>query len=84
MRVVDCGEGDDKIIAVPKSDPRFDEIEDLGDINKHTLKEIQHFFETYKTIDYGRGNDCAGHRGKAAALATVVKGLKMYQEKFGK
>lgn len=84
MRVIDCGEGDDKIIAVPKSDPRFDEIEDLKDINKHTLKEIQHFFETYKTIDDGKEVIVQGIEGKAAAVATVAKGLKMYQEKFGK
>ena len=84
MRVMDCGEGDDKIIAVPKSDPRFDEIEDLKDINKHTLKEIQHFFETYKTIDDGKEVIVQGIEGKAAAVATVAKGLKMYQEKFGK
>lgn len=84
MRVMDCGEGDDKIIAVPKSDPRFDEIEDLGDINKHTLKEIQHFFETYKTIDEGKEVIVRGIEGKEAAVATVAKGLQMYQEKFGK
>ncbi len=84
MRVMDCGEGDDKIIAVPKSDPRFDEIEDLKDINKHTLKEIQHFFETYKTIDDGKEVIVQGIEGKVAAVATVAKGLKMYQEKFGK
>jgi inorganic pyrophosphatase len=84
MRVVDCGEGDDKIIAVPKSDPRFDEIEDLADINKHVMKEIQHFFETYKTIDDGKEVVVKGIEGRIAAVETVARGLKMYQEKFGK
>ncbi len=50
MKMVDDGEQDDKIIAVPVEDPRFDEIQSLGDINTHTLKEIQHFFETYKKV----------------------------------
>lgn len=84
MHVIDCGEGDDKIIAVPKSDPRFDEVTNLGDINKHTLKEIQHFFETYKTIDSGKKVVVNGVSDTPVALATVEKGLKMYQEKYGK
>lgn len=83
MNMVDCGEGDDKIIAVPKSDPRFDEILDLGDINKHTLKEMQHFFETYKTID-GKKVVVKGFKKKSAALVAIKKGLKMYQDKFSK
>ncbi len=84
MRVIDCGEGDDKIIAVPKSDPRFDDVVNLGDINKHTIKEIQHFFETYKTIEDGKKVVVKGVENKAAAIATVKKGLKMYKEKFSK
>lgn len=84
MHVIDCGEGDDKIIAVPKSDPRFDDMTDLADINKHTLKEIQHFFETYKTIDDGKKVVVKGISGRQVALDTVQKGLAMYQAKFAK
>ena len=84
MRVIDCAEGDDKIIAVPKSDPRFDDVVNLSDINKHTIKEIQHFFETYKTIEDGKKVVVKGVENKAAAIATVKKGLKMYKEKFSK
>ena len=83
MNMVDCGEGDDKIIAVPKSDPRFDEILDLGDVNKHTLKEMQHFFETYKTID-DKVVVVNGFKDKQAALVAIEKVLKLYQDKFGK
>ena len=83
MNMVDCGEGDDKIIAVPKSDPRFDEIHDLGDINKHTLKEMQHFFETYKSIEE-KVVVVNGFKNKEAALVAIRKGLKLYQDKFGK
>ena len=50
MRMIDGDENDDKIIAVPTEDPRFNEIQNLGDINTHTLKEIKHFFETYKQV----------------------------------
>ncbi len=83
MRMIDGGEGDDKIIAVPKNDPRWEEVNDLSDINKHTIKEIQHFFETYKSID-GKKVEITGVEDKAAALVAVMQGLAMYQEKFGK
>ena len=51
MDMIDGGESDAKIIAVPVKDLRFDGIKDLEDINEHTIKEIKHFFETYKTIE---------------------------------
>jgi inorganic pyrophosphatase len=83
MRMIDGGEGDDKIIAVPKHDPRWEEVRDLAEINKHTIKEIQHFFETYKTID-GKKVEISGVEGREAAYEAVKKGLKMYVDKFPK
>lgn len=83
MHMIDGGEGDDKVIAVPKSDPRFDEIQDLADVNKHTVKEIQHFFETYKTID-GKKVEITGIEGREAAYVAIKKGLQMYADKFPK
>lgn len=83
MRMIDGGEGDDKIIAVPKHDPRWEEVQDLSQLNKHTIKEIQHFFETYKTID-GKSVEITGVEGRESAYEAVKKGLKMYTEKFSK
>ena len=50
MEMIDGGERDDKVIAVPVDDPRFDDVKDIGDLNKHFIKETSHFFETYKKI----------------------------------
>lgn len=83
MRMIDGGEGDDKIIAVPKNDPRWEDVADLSDLNKHTVKEIQHFFETYKTID-GKKVEITGVEDRAAAYEAVKKGLSLYAEKFPK
>jgi inorganic pyrophosphatase len=83
MRMIDGGEGDDKILAVPVDDPRWDEVRDLADVNKHTVKEIQHFFETYKTIE-NKKVEISGFEGKEAAKAAVEKSVKLYQDKFGK
>lgn len=83
MWMTDGGDGDDKIIAVPKNDPRFENIKDLEDVNKHTIKEIQHFFETYKTIE-DKQVKVSGVEGREKVLEVINKGLKMYDEKFRK
>lgn len=83
IRMIDGGEGDDKIIAVPKNDPRFDEVIDLQDVNKHTIKEIQHFLETYKSIE-GKSVEISGVEGRIQALETINQGLRMYQDNFPK
>ncbi len=83
MWMKDGGDGDDKIIAVPKNDPRWDEVKDLADVNKHTIKEIQHFFETYKSIE-GKEVKVSGVDGRERALEIIKKGLEMYREKFSK
>ena len=83
MHMVDCGEGDDKIIAVPVSDPRWDDVVDLNDLNKHTIKEFKHFLETYKSIEEKKV-EITGVGGKEAAISAIEKSIKLYQEKFGK
>jgi len=42
---------DEKVICVPVSDPNWNHLEDLADINPHLLKEIEHFFEVYKDLE---------------------------------
>jgi inorganic pyrophosphatase len=42
---------DEKILAVPAGDPRFDEIRTLKDLAPHWRKEIETFFATYKSLE---------------------------------
>jgi inorganic pyrophosphatase len=83
MKMIDSGEGDDKVIAVPNTDPRWDHVKDLSDVNPYTLKEMQHFYETYKTIEK-KSVEIKGFRKRKDALLAVKKGLKMYADKFKK
>lgn len=82
MHMVDGGDSDDKVIAVPAKDPRWDEVQSLDDINKHTLKEMQHFFETYKMIQ-GTEITISGFGDKKVAEDAVMRSIKLYNEKFG-
>lgn len=82
MHMVDSGERDDKIIAVPKDDPRWIDTQDLGDINKHSLKEIEHFYSTYKKLQ-NKEVSVTGFEGKDAAADAIKEGLELYRQKFG-
>jgi inorganic pyrophosphatase len=42
---------DEKIICVPVSDPVWNQLHDLSDVNPHLLKEIEHFFQVYKDLE---------------------------------
>ncbi len=50
MNMEDGGEIDNKILAVPTEDPRFDHVKSLSELPEHSPKEIKNFFETYKIL----------------------------------
>lgn len=77
MKMIDGGEGDDKLIGVPTEDPRWDNVKDLGDINPHTLKEMQHFYSTYKKLQ-NKEVEVTGFEDKAAAEAAFERACKTY------
>src|SRR5262249_46418321 len=51
LRMLDRGEPDDKILAVPLHDPYYEEFFDIADIPRHVLKEVEYFFSTYKDLE---------------------------------
>lgn len=50
LKTIDNGYPDNKIIAVNNVDPRYDEINNIQDVQKHILLEIKNFFQNYKTL----------------------------------
>ncbi|HEY4512881.1 MAG TPA: inorganic diphosphatase [Candidatus Paceibacterota bacterium] len=81
MNMNDSGEDDEKIIAVPINDLRWKDVKDLHDVNKHTIKEIQHFFETYKSI-INKEVKIGAIEGAGKAKEAFAKSLLIYKEKF--
>ncbi len=78
MRMIDSGERDEKIIAVPTGDVRFKDVKDLGDLNPHFIKEVDHFMTTYKKIQ-NKEVSITGVEGAAAAKAVILEGMEMYK-----
>ena len=81
LKMIDGGEGDDKVIAVPIDDPRFAPMKDLSDINPHTLKEIEHFYSTYKKLQ-NKVVDVQGFEGKDSAETAFDEALELYTNKY--
>jgi len=80
LNMIDSGEPDDKIIAVPVDDPRWDIVKDLDNINPHTIKEIKHFFLTYKQLQ-NKEVAVSGFAPRAQAIAVFKHGCELYRAK---
>jgi inorganic pyrophosphatase len=83
LDMVDGGDSDAKVIAVPEEDPRWDNVKDLSDVNPHTLKEIDHFFLTYKKLQ-NKVVETHGFKDAAAARAAFDQSVGAYKAKFNK
>jgi inorganic pyrophosphatase len=42
---------DEKILCVPVTDPYWNRLNELSDVNPHLLLEIKHFFSIYKDLE---------------------------------
>lgn len=51
FKMRDKGANDFKVLAVPNKDPLFDSIRKLEDVPPHFLREVEHFFSTYKQLE---------------------------------
>ena len=75
---------DNKIIAVPADDvdPRFKDIKDIGDIEKHLKEEIKLFFTDYKKLEKGKYGHVKvkGWEGTEAAKKIIKEGVASYKK----
>lgn len=83
MDMIDSGESDAKIIAVPVSDPRFSDVQDLSDVNKHFIKEVTHFYENYKKLQ-NKEVSIPTIRDAASAKEVILESLELYKSEFKK
>ena len=51
MRMIDHGEGDDKIIAVAEDDVSMNNIQNIDQLPPYFASELRHFFEEYKSLE---------------------------------
>lgn len=70
---------DEKLICVPVSDPIWNKLHDIGDINSHLLKEIEHFFQVYKDLE-NKAVETRGWGDANEAIALYQQCKKRYEE----
>ena len=81
LKMLDRGEPDDKIIAVPSNDPFYHDFFDIADLSQHYLKEVEHFFHIYKDLE-GRRVEIVGWEKSEAAIGVILDSMERYEEKY--
>src|SRR6202011_1579019 len=71
FRMTDEKGPDDKLLAVPASDPRLEHLRDIHHVPEFDRLEIQHFFEVYKALEPGKSVRAEAGADRAAAEAEI-------------
>jgi inorganic pyrophosphatase len=82
FHLIDHGDADEKVLAVPFADPYFDGQHDIADIPQHYLKEIEHFFRVYKDLE-GKHTETRGFENAGAARHAITQAMAAYERAYG-
>jgi inorganic pyrophosphatase len=77
LHMVDQRENDEKILAVPNRNPRFDSIHTIDQVFPHTLREVEYFFTIYKELQGGK-TVMNGWGGPRDARKVIVESRQSY------
>ena len=78
FRMEDEKGGDDKVLCV-LADPRWDHIQDIGDVSEFELDAIKHFFVHYKDLEPGKFVKAADWVGREQAEAEVNRSVERFK-----
>jgi inorganic pyrophosphatase len=81
LKMLDKGEPDDKILSVPLHDPYHEEWFDIADIPAHALKEIEHFFKSYKDLE-GKRVEIKGWGKSVEAMRIITESIERYDQAY--
>ena len=81
--MVDNGRNDEKIIAIPVSDPTYNHYTDIDQLPAHIFDEMRHFFTVYKSLENKTtAVDEGRHRDEAVRI--IKEAIDNYIENFCK
>ena len=83
MRMLDGGKMDDKIIAVPVSDPTYAGIDSIDSLPAHIFDEIMHFFSVYKQLE-NKETAVKSLFGRKKAEEIIAEAIEFYKQTFEK
>jgi len=82
MRMIDGGKEDDKIIAIPFSDPTYRDVRSIDELPAHIFDEIMHFFTVYKQLE-NKQTAVKELFSRKEAEEIIQQSIKSYEETFG-
>ncbi len=77
----DNGALDEKIIAIPETDPNYNTYKNISDLPKHVFDEMRHFFTVYKQLE-NKQTSVNVELGRDEAIRIIDNSMKFYQEKI--
>ena len=80
LNMSDEAGSDAKVVVVPYKDPRWQHVQDLGDVPEQLRSEIEHFFRRYKDLEPGKFVNIEGWGDAAEADRIVQEGLARLTE----
>ncbi|MCM1498678.1 MAG: inorganic diphosphatase [Clostridium sp.] len=81
MKMLDNGMGDEKIIAIPYSDPTYNCYTDVSELPQHIFEEIKHFFSVYKALE-DKDTVVDEFDDAKEAVHIIEKCIANYKDKF--
>lgn len=82
ITMIDNGRCDDKIIAIPFSEPTYNQYQDISELPSHIFEEMKHFFQVYKNLE-NKNTAVNEVSGREKALEIIRKARSAYKEIFG-
>lgn len=81
ITMIDNGRYDEKIIAIPFSDPMYRNYTDIRQLPAHMFNEMSHFFSVYKALE---NKETAVNEVESVdvAIKIIESAIKNYKDKF--
>lgn len=81
IRMIDNGRGDEKIIAIPFSDPTYNVYHDISELPSHIFEEMRHFFTVYKALEH-KETAVDEVQNAEEAVRVIAASIEQYQISF--
>jgi len=83
ISMIDNGRNDEKIIAIPFSDPYYNNYKDISELPSYVFEEMRHFFTVYKNLE-NKTTAVNEVSNREVAIQVIDKAINDYVEKFCK
>ncbi len=83
ITMIDSGRRDEKIIAIPFTDPTYNHYRDISELPAHIFDEMRHFFTVYKNLE-NKETAVDEVEGRASALKIIRESIDNYINIFCK